>query len=142
MDTSDGFDQNQMTTKENLAEKLQIQLAEKIIGLFDLVVSDRSKYYRDNPDKVPNPASIPSIISSYSNMNMVASGGISLIPGPWGMAAAIPEVALLIRNQLAMIYDIGMAYDKSKVLNKELLAGVFLSALGTSAGTLLVNARR
>lgn len=135
---SDISEQNQVTTKENLAQKLQMQLAEKIIGLFDLVVSDRSKYYRDNPDKVPNPASIPSIISSYSNVNMIASGGISLIPGPWGMAAAIPEVALIIRNQLAMIYDIGVAYGKSQVLNKELLAGVFLSAMGTSAGTLLV----
>lgn len=135
---SDISEQNQGITKENMAQKLQMQLAEKIIGLFDLVVSDRSKYYRDNPDKVPNPASVPAIISSYSNVNMIASGGISLIPGPWGMAAAIPEVALIIRNQLAMIYDIGVAYGKSQVLNKELLAGVFLSAMGTSTGALLV----
>jgi len=131
-------EQNQVTTKENLAQKLQMQMAEKIIGLFDLVVSDRSKHYRDNPDKVPNAASIPSIISSYSNVNMVASGGINLIPGPWGMAATLPEVALIIRNQLAMIYDIGVAYGKSQVLNKVLLAGIFLSAMGTSTGTLLV----
>lgn len=131
-------EENRATAKEDLAQKLQVQLAEKMMGLFDLVVSDRSKYYRDNPDKVPNPASVPSIVSSYSNTNMIVSGGISLIPGPWGMAAAVPEVAIVIRNQLAMIYDIGMAYGKSQVLNKELLAGVFLSALGTSAGTLLV----
>lgn len=37
-----------------------------------------------------------------------------------------------------MIYDIGVAHGKSKVLNKELLAGVFLSAMGVSAGGLLV----
>jgi uncharacterized protein (DUF697 family) len=115
-----------------------MQLAEKMIGLFDLVVSDRSKYYREQPDKVPNPASVQSIINSYSVINAAISGGASLVPGPWGMVAVIPEIAAVIRNQLAMIYDIGMAYSKSQVLNKELLAGVFLSAMGTSTGALLV----
>jgi len=136
--SNDVSEQDQVITKENLAQKLQMQLAEKMMGLFDLVVSDRSKYYQNNPDKVPDPASVPSIISSYGNANMLVSGGISLIPGPWGMAAAIPEVTLVIRNQLAMIYDIGMAYGKGQVLNKELLAGIFLSAMGTSTGALLI----
>ncbi len=122
----------------NLAKKLQVQLAEKMMGTFDFVLSDRRRYYSEHPDKVPSPSAIPAIINSYATMNMAVSGGISLIPGPWGMAAAIPEIAILIRNQLAMIYDIGVAYDKSKVLNKELLAGVFLSAMGVSAGGLLV----
>ncbi|MCA9974498.1 MAG: TerB family tellurite resistance protein, partial [Anaerolineales bacterium] len=35
-------------------------------------------------------------------------------------------------------YDIGMAYGKSKVLSKELLAGVLLTAMGAGAGSLLV----
>ena len=107
--SKDVSEQDQVKTKENLAQKLQMQLAEKMMGLFDLVVSDRSKYYQNNPDKVPDPASVPSIISSYGTTNMAITGGISLIPGPWGMAAAVPEVTLVIRNQLAMIYDIGMA---------------------------------
>jgi uncharacterized membrane protein YebE (DUF533 family) len=37
-----------------------------------------------------------------------------------------------------MIYDIGMAYGKSKVLNKELLAGILMTAMGASAGSLLI----
>jgi uncharacterized protein (DUF697 family) len=37
-----------------------------------------------------------------------------------------------------MIYDIGVAYGKGEVLNKELLAGVLLTAMGTSAGALVV----
>ncbi len=123
---------------ENLAQKLQIQLAEKMMGTFDWVLSDRRTYYSGHPDKVPSPSAIPAIINSYATMNMAISGGINLIPGPWGMAAALPEIAILIRNQLAMIYDIGVAQGKSKVLNKELLAGVFLSAMGVSAGGLLV----
>lgn len=132
-------DKNQALAKdENLAQKLQIQLAEKMMGTFDFVLSGRSKHYTENPDKIPSPSAIPTIINSYATMNMAVSGGISLIPGPWGMAAAIPEVVILIRNQLTMIYDIGVAHGKSKVLNKELLAGVFLSAMGVSAGGLLV----
>ncbi|HEY3389945.1 MAG TPA: hypothetical protein VGK38_10260 [Prolixibacteraceae bacterium] len=123
---------------EKLAQKLQIQLAEKMMGTFNMVLSDRRTYYSQHPDKVPSPSAIPAIINSYATMNMAVSGGINLIPGPWGMAAAIPEVVILIRNQLAMIYDIGVAQGKSKVLNKELLAGVFLSAMGVSAGGLLV----
>lgn len=123
---------------ENLAQKLQTQLADKMMGTFDLVLSDRRKYTSEHPEKVPSPSGIPNIINSYATANMAVSGGISLIPGPWGMAAAIPEIVILIRNQLAMIYDIGAAHGKSKIINKELLAGVFLSAMGASAGGLLV----
>lgn len=140
MATSDNTsDKNRVVVqKDNLAQKLQLELAEKLMGTFDLVISGRSKYYNENPDKIPTPAAVPSIIALYSTKNMAVSGGISLIPGPWGMAAAVPEVAIVIANQLYMIYDIGMAYGKSQVLNKELLAGVFLSAMGAGAGGLLV----
>lgn len=123
---------------ENLAQKLQIQLAEKMMGSFDLVLSGRSKYYSEHPDMVPSPSAIPTIINAYATMNMAVSGGMNLIPGPWGMLAAVPEIAILIHNQLSMIYDIGVANGKSKVLNRELLAGVFLSAMGVGAGGLLV----
>lgn len=125
-------------TKENPTKKLQAELAEQLMQVFDFVVTDRSKYYENNPQKIPDPETVDAIVSSYSKNNMVVTGGLGLIPGPWGMAAAIPEVALVIRNQLAMIYDIGMAYGRGQVLNKELLAGIFLSASGTSASALLV----
>ena len=124
--SKDVSEQDQLITKEDFTQKLQMQLAGKIMGLFDLVMSDRSKYYKNNPDKVPDPTSVPSIISYYGNGNAIVSGGISLIPGPWGMAAAVPEVVLVIRNQLAMIYDIGMAYGKGHVLNKELINGGYI----------------
>ena len=117
---------------------LQNKLAEKMMGVFELVVSDRSGYFAKHPDKIPDKKSVPSIINSYSVTNAAISGGASLVPGPWGMVAVIPEIATVIRNQLAMIYDIGMAYGKSKVLNKELLAGILITAMGSSAGSLLV----
>lgn len=123
---------------KEIENTIQNKLAEKMMGVFELVVSDRSGYFAKNPDKIPDKKSVPSIINSYSVTNAAISGGASLIPGPWGMVAVIPEIAAVIRNQLAMIYDIGMAYGKSKVLNKELLAGILITAMGASAGSLLI----
>ena len=128
---------NKDESKE-VANSLQSKLAEKIMGAFELVVSDRSGHFAKHPDQIPDKKSVPSIINSYSLTNAAITGGVSLVPGPWGMVAVIPEIAAVVRNQLAMIYDVGMAYGKSKVLNKELLAGVLLTAMGTSAGSLLV----
>ena len=123
---------------EEVANTLQSKLAEKMMGVFELVVSDRSGHFAKHPDEIPDKKSVPSIINSYSLTNAAISGSLSLVPGPWGMVAVIPEIAAVVRNQLAMIYDVGMAYGKSKVLSKELLAGVLLTALGSSAGSLLV----
>lgn len=123
---------------KEVSDTLQSKLAEKMMGVFELVVSDRSSHFAKYPDKIPDKKSVPSIINSYSVTNTAISGGASLVPGPWGMVAVIPEIATVIRNQLAMIYDVGMAYGKSKVLNKELLAGILITAMGSSAGSLLV----
>ncbi|MCZ2127107.1 MAG: TerB family tellurite resistance protein [Anaerolineales bacterium] len=117
---------------------LQNKLAENMMNVFELVVSDRSSHFAKHPDEIPDKKSVPSIINSYSLTNAAISGGAGLVPGPWGMVAVIPEIAAVIRNQLAMIYDVGMAYGKSKVLTKELLAGVLITALGASAGSLLI----
>ena len=123
---------------KEFANTFQSKLAEKMMGVFELVVSDRSGHFAKHPDQIPDKKPVPSIINSYSRTNAAISGGASLVPGPWGMVAIIPEIAAVIRNQLVMIYDVGMAYGKSKVLNKELLAGVLLTAMGSSAGSLLV----
>lgn len=123
---------------KEVANTLQSKLAEKMMGVFELVISDRSGHFAKHPDEIPDKKSVPSIINSYSITNAAISGGAGLVPGPWGMVAVIPEIAAVIRNQLAMIYDVGMAYGKSKVLNKELLAGILITAVGASAGSLLV----
>lgn len=133
--------QNDAKTEDENKEvlnTLQNKLAEKMMGVFELVVSDRSGHFAKYPDEIPDKKSVPSIINSYSLTNAAISGGVGLVPGPWGMVAVIPEIAAVIRNQLAMIYDVGMAYGKGKVLNKELLAGILITAMGASAGTLLV----
>lgn len=121
-----------------MSEKLQAQLAEKLMEIIESVASARGVYYLDNPDQLPNPDNVPDIISSYATKNALISGGVSLIPGPWGMVAAIPEISLLIHNQLMMIYDIAMAHGKKSVLTKELLVGVLISSMGMGATGLII----
>ena len=104
---------------------------------FDYVIENRSDYYRKNPSNLPQLDSVSGLISSYTRNNAAISGGASLIPGPWGMAAVIPELTLVIRNQIQMVYDIGVANGKQAQLTKELLMGIFLTAMGSSAGSLL-----
>lgn len=104
---------------------------------FDYVIENRSDYYRKNPSNLPQLDSVSGLISSYTRNNAAISGGASLIPGPWGMAAVIPELTLVIRNQIQMVYDIGVANGKQAQLTKELLIGIFLTAMGSSAGSLL-----
>jgi hypothetical protein len=109
---------------------LKNQLADRLISLLNMVVDERQAYYQKHPDEVPDPTNLHKVITRYSNQNAIISGGLSLAPGPWGMAAVIPEIALVLRNQLMLIYDIGMAYGQSHVLTRELVMGVFAYALG------------
>lgn len=110
---------------------VQAKLSEKMMESFDWVRGDREKFYRENPNEKPGVDDVDRLIRDASNINAAISGGAGLIPGPFGMAVAIPEIALIIRNQLALIYDIGVAYGKDEsVLTKELLAGVFASGAG------------
>ena len=104
---------------------------------FDYVIENQSDHYRKNPSNLPQLDSVSGLISSYTRNNAAISGGASLIPGPWGMAAVIPELTLVIRNQIQMVYDIGVANGKQAQLTKELLIGIFLTAMGSSAGSLL-----
>src|SRR5688500_2291620 len=104
------------------ANSLQNKLAEKMMGVFELVVSDRSGHFAKHPDKIPDKKSVPSIINSYSVANAAISGGASLVPGPWGMVAVIPEIAAVIRKLLAMLFDVGLECRTGKVLYKDIYA--------------------
>lgn len=123
---------------KDISEKMQEEIASKIDDAFDTVIKQKKEYYLKNPSKIPNLAEVDSLVSSCALKNSAISGGSSLIPGPWGMAAVIPELVLVIRNQISLIYDIGAAYGKKDLMNKELMVSVFLYAMGSTAGGLLV----
>ena len=83
--------QNNAKAKDESREvtnPLQSKLAEKMMDVFELVISDRSGHFSKHPDEIPDKKSVPSIINSYSVANAAISGGASLV---WGMVAVIPE---------------------------------------------------
>ena len=122
--------------KETLNEEtIKSKISEGILSAVNKVSEERENYYKKN--NVPSIDSIDNIISDYSNKNALISGGASIIPGPLGMAAAIPEIIAVINNQLKMIYDIAKA-NGQKEINKELLITVLLSAMGNASGNLLI----
>jgi uncharacterized tellurite resistance protein B-like protein len=126
------------TDTKSASEAFQQKLSDGLMGLFELVISNRRGYYALHPDKIPTRESVGSLVDSYSATNAAISGGFNLVPGPWGLVGIIPELTLIFRNQLMLIYDVGMAHGKSEVLTKELLAGVLLDAFGIGAGSLFV----
>ncbi|MBC5796147.1 TerB family tellurite resistance protein [Sphaerospermopsis sp. LEGE 00249] len=131
---------NQQDTSNNVIQKLQNQIGEKIITSFDMVAQDRSNYFAKNPYQHQKPSieSVNLIVNGYAKSNGGISAAANLVPGPLGMLAVAPEIVTVMRNQIAMIYDVGVAYDKQQYLNKELLAGVLISSLGTGANRVIV----
>lgn len=98
------------------------------------VIQERSKHYLEN--EAPNKHELTSLINSYGYRNAAISGGCSLVPGPWGMAAAVPEIILVIQNQLKMVYDIGKAHGHDeKTLDTQLLLEIVLSGTGNAGLT-------
>lgn len=109
---------------------MQDEIAKKTEEAFDLVVKDRRAHFEKHPDERPSQGSIKSIIGACSTQNALIAGGSSLIPGPLGMVAAIPEIILILKNQMTLCYDIGVAQGKESKITKEVLLHVFLSSFG------------
>lgn len=125
-----------MENVNKVSSNFQEKLSDKISGYFDNVVDVKSKFYSMYPNKKPKMNEAKSIITSYSYKNAAISGGLSLIPGPLGLVAALPEIALVIKNQIDMIYDIGISMGKESKLKPELLMYIFANALGSATGSL------
>jgi uncharacterized tellurite resistance protein B-like protein len=112
-------------------------LTSKLISVFDSGFDSRKQYYAANPSERPKLADIDGLISRYANINAAIAGGLSLVPGPWGLLAAIPQIVLVVQNQVKMIYDISVASGKEEVVTRELVLGIALSASGSSMGSLI-----
>lgn len=106
------------------------KIASALEDALDHTVETRRAHFEHNPHKRPSPLDVERIISNYANQNFVVAGASNLIPGPLGVVAALPELTLIMRNQLQMIYDLGVALDKQEEMTSHVLLGVFASALG------------
>lgn len=123
-------------TKEKInGEIIQEKVSQGISDAIERVSNEREEYYKNHSN--PSIDEISNIIQSYSNKNAIISGGAGMIPGPWGMAASIPEIVAVIKNQMSMIYDIAKAHGYKKV-EKELILAVLFGAIGNAATSLIV----
>lgn len=86
-----------------MANAIENKISDGINSALESVVSGREEYYSKNPLPIPSIGDVKGLISSYSYKNAAISGGAGLIPGPWGMAAAVPEIITIVRNQMAMV---------------------------------------
>lgn len=125
-------------TNVSQSSELQSKISDKMMTLFENVIKERKATYEKLPIQVATKENIEKIIKQYSLTNAGISGASGLIPGPVGLIAVIPELTLVIKNQLCLICDISRLYGKEEILTKELLAVIFASA-GGSAGIGLVT---
>ncbi len=117
---------------ENQKEKIYQQVTGSIEGAFDTVYQERKDFYKKPGNALPQTTSVDGIIAKYSYLNASISGASGLVPGPFGMLAVVPEIIAVTRNQIAMVYDIGVACGKEDSIDKELLMGIFVSATGSA----------
>ncbi len=122
-----------ISAKSKTSSNLQEKIEEGMMGLFDKVAEDKGNDYREHRENLPTASNLASIIKGYANHNAAISGAAGLVPGPLGMVAAFPEIMLVIKNQVEMIYDIGVAYGYEKKIDGALLASVFAFSLGSGA---------
>lgn len=61
------------------------------------------------------------------------------VPGAFGVAAIIPEVAAISRLQITLVHKIAAYYRKPEIVSHQLILLIFANVLGVSAGESLVR---
>ena len=124
-------------TADATPSKMQQKVTESLNGMFEQVINDRKKHYVENPREIPLRKDVDALISRWANTNALVAGAAGLIPGPWGMLAAVPEIITVIRNQAKMISDICIACGQHRHLRAELVVGILISTMGSGGGSLI-----
>lgn len=120
----------------NPSAKASEAVTEKLNQLFDIVIVNRKKYYESASHRKPILTDIPHLIETCAKQNAGISAAAGIVPGPLGLLAVVPEIVAVTRNQLNLIYDVGVASGKEDLMTRELMVTVFASAFGLSLGGL------
>lgn len=83
------------------------------------MANSRRQHFEANPASRPTKRDVGALIKHAANANAVIAGAANLVPGPWGALAVVPEITFVIRNQIQLIYDLGVAHGKEPHLNGE-----------------------
>lgn len=99
-------------------------------GLFNVMHESFEQRKSDTTNSKFTPKDVNKIIEAYARKNMMLAAAASIVPGPFGVLSAIPELLLNFKNQMGMIYDLGCANGKENFLNKDILLDIPISAFG------------
>ncbi len=123
-----------MTEKDDEPQgALAKKFAEVLERAFESVYLTRREHFTKNPGARPTQGEVDRIIKSYANQNALIAGGSNLVPGPWGALTIVPEVTLILRNQIQMIYDLGVAHGREAKLTPHTLLALFSTVVGGGA---------
>lgn len=107
----------------------QIEFQNKLNELVRKVVDERQEHYSKKYGRVrPDSRYANELIKKYANYNTAIATGVGLVPGFLGIITSVPELALIVRNNLKMTYDLGYIFGHKKVLDEKLLVTMLLLA--------------
>ncbi len=99
-------------------------------GLFGVMEKAYAQRQSDSKNSNYDEEDVKRIIDEYAKENMMIAAATSIVPGPFGILGAVPELLLNINNQMNMIYDLGCAYEKENFINKDVLLDIPIAAFG------------
>ena len=99
-------------------------------GLFGVMENSFSQRQSDKHNSQFSESDVDKIIKMYAKRNMVLAAASSIVPGPFGILSAVPELLLNFGNQMNMIYDLGCAHGKEGFINKDVLLDIPFAAFG------------
>ena len=92
--------------------------------------------YRECADPVGAPNEM---ISDAARKAFKVSAALGLIPGPLGVAAILPEVAVLTRLQINLIYRIAKYHGRDESADSAIVLLILANVLGVAGGEVLIR---
>jgi len=100
---------------------------------------DAMMNFAPDPDRVQVDGAPKDMTDMASNKAFSISFASGVMPGPFGMATILPELAAVTKIQMDLIYKISKYHDKLGKVNRALILCIFASALGVTAGRILAQ---
>ncbi len=110
------------------------RIQEELLGWIDEGIASAV----NSIDPPPEGTTSKELISTFEKKNALISGGFNLVPGPWGAAAALPEIALVLKNQVQMVIALARLNQRADLLSREVVLALLCSSSGLLAGGIVV----
>jgi hypothetical protein len=93
--------------------------------LYDRIFKLKKDQYDKNGLNLPQKENVTHLISKASNFNALTTFGVSIVPGPWSLAASFSEVLYVLEHQIGLVYDVGVACGYKDKMNSDILIQVY-----------------